>query len=133
MLLLLLLQDEATDGLVEAALALLESDKSKDVRIAVVATLPLNAASLPHILRRARDVSPQVRKALVARLGSLSLRVLRCACWQPARAAPHCLAARRQTRAACRTTLTPPPSARWHAHLLPQHRAAGGHHPAAAA
>lgn len=66
-------QDEEA---IEALLALLEGDKSKDVRAAVVQALPLTAGTLPAVLRRARDVSPLVRKALVLRLRSLPLTVL---------------------------------------------------------
>lgn len=58
-------------------LQLLDTDKSKDVRIAVLQSLPLDAASLPVLLERARDVNPLVRKALVVRLKGLPIKLLR--------------------------------------------------------
>jgi hypothetical protein len=58
-------------------LQLLDTDKSKDVRIAVVQSLPLDAASLPVLLERTRDVNPLVRKALVLRLKGLPVKLLR--------------------------------------------------------
>lgn len=58
-------------------MVLLATDKSKDVRIAVVQSLPLDAATLPVLLERTRDINPLVRKALVQRLEGLSVRLLR--------------------------------------------------------
>lgn len=46
--------------IVDSVEALLDGDKSKDVRMAVVLSLPLDTDTLPVLLRRARDVSPQV-------------------------------------------------------------------------
>jgi hypothetical protein len=46
--------------IVDAVAALLDGDKSKDVRMAVVLSLPLDTDTLPVLLQRARDVSPQV-------------------------------------------------------------------------
>lgn len=45
---------------IEAMTALLETDKSKDVRIAVVQSLPLSTATLPVLLQRTSDVNPLV-------------------------------------------------------------------------
>jgi hypothetical protein len=64
-------------AVVESMLQLLDTDKSKDVRIAVVQSLPLHAASLPVLLERTRDVNPLVRKALVLRLKGLPIKLLR--------------------------------------------------------
>jgi hypothetical protein len=64
-------------AVVESMLQLLDTDKSKDVRIAVVQSLPLDAASLPVLLERTRDVNPLVRKALVQRLKGLPVKLLR--------------------------------------------------------
>lgn len=55
----MLLQDP--HDIVASITALLEGDKSKDVRIAVVQSLPLNTNTLPVLLHRARDISPMVR------------------------------------------------------------------------
>lgn len=46
--------------IVDAVEALLDGDKSKDVRMAIVLSLPLDTDTLPVLLQRARDVSPQV-------------------------------------------------------------------------
>jgi hypothetical protein len=54
-------QQDAQD-IVDAVEALLDGDKSKDVRMAVVLALPLDTDTLPVLLQRARDVSPQVRQ-----------------------------------------------------------------------
>jgi hypothetical protein len=45
---------------VDAVSALLDGDKSKDVRMTVVLSLPLDTDTLPVLLQRTRDVSPQV-------------------------------------------------------------------------
>lgn len=49
-----------SDDSVEAVVALLEGDKSKDVRVAVVQSLPLTTSTLPVLLHRAKDVNPVV-------------------------------------------------------------------------
>lgn len=56
---LLHMPQDAQD-IVDAVAALLDGDKSKDVRMAVVLSLPLDTDTLPILLQRARDVSPQV-------------------------------------------------------------------------
>lgn len=48
------------DDVVDALTTLLECDKSKDVRVAVVMELTLDGSTLPVLLQRARDVSPVV-------------------------------------------------------------------------
>uniref|UniRef100_A0A383VSX8 Nuclear condensin complex subunit 3 C-terminal domain-containing protein n=1 Tax=Tetradesmus obliquus TaxID=3088 RepID=A0A383VSX8_TETOB len=69
-------EDEDGQAIVAAMLQLLDTDKSKDVRIAVLQSLPLDAASLPVLLERARDVNPLVRKALVVRLKGLPIKLV---------------------------------------------------------
>ncbi|WIA22943.1 hypothetical protein OEZ85_001312 [Tetradesmus obliquus] len=69
-------EDEDGQAILAAMLQLLDTDKSKDVRIAVLQSLPLDAASLPVLLERARDVNPLVRKALVVRLKGLPIKLL---------------------------------------------------------
>lgn len=51
------------EDIIDDVTALLEGDKSKDVRSAVVLALPLTPHTLPVLLDRARDVSPVVRAA----------------------------------------------------------------------
>lgn len=53
--------------IVDAVEALLDGDKSKDVRMAVVLSLPLDTDTLPVLLQRARDVSPQVTTGVLRR------------------------------------------------------------------
>ena len=48
------------EDIIDDVTALLEGDKSKDVRTAVVLSLPLTPQTLPVLLERARDVSPVV-------------------------------------------------------------------------
>lgn len=62
--------------IVDSVEALLGGDKSKDVRMAVVLSLPLDTDTLPVLLRRARDVSPQVSITHTA-----GLPVALCRCW----------------------------------------------------
>ncbi|KAF6263324.1 nuclear condensing complex subunit [Scenedesmus sp. NREL 46B-D3] len=73
------LQDkQPADGqaVVASMLQLLDTDKSKDVRIALMQSLPLNGTSMPVLLERTRDVNPLVRKALVLRLKGLPMKLL---------------------------------------------------------
>lgn len=44
----------------DAVTALLNGDKSKDVRMAVVLSLPLDTHTLPVLLQRTRDIAPTV-------------------------------------------------------------------------
>eukprot|EP00775_Hariotina_reticulata_P011494 gene11494-11637_t len=68
--------EEDAQAPLDAILRLLKSDKSKDVRSAIVAALPLDESTLPVLLERVRDISPNVRKALVLRLRDTPLRLL---------------------------------------------------------
>lgn len=55
------LQKQDTQDIVDAVTALLNGDKSKDVRMAVVLSLPLDTHTLPVLLQRIRDIAPTVR------------------------------------------------------------------------
>jgi hypothetical protein len=44
----------------DTVVRLLETDKSKDVRTAIVTSLPLSASTLTVLLARVRDISPHV-------------------------------------------------------------------------
>lgn len=68
------------DGMIE----LLETDKSKDVRVAVVQSLPLYDATMPVLLDCIRDEHPLVRKAVLQRLKAISIRLIRYAVLQSA-------------------------------------------------
>lgn len=54
------MQKQDTQDIVEAVTALLNGDKSKDVRMAVVLSLPLDTQTLPVLLQRTRDIAPTV-------------------------------------------------------------------------
>jgi hypothetical protein len=54
------MQKQDTQDIVDAVTALLNGDKSKDVRMAVVLSLPLDTHTLPVLLQRTRDTAPTV-------------------------------------------------------------------------
>jgi hypothetical protein len=56
------------DGMLEKLLKLLQSDNSKDVRVAAVEYIRLTKFTLPFIIARVKDVRPEVRTAVYARL-----------------------------------------------------------------
>lgn len=63
------LQMEA-EGITEELIRLLQSDSSKDVRVATVESICLSKITLPHVIARVTDVRPEVRIAVYTRLSS---------------------------------------------------------------
>ncbi|KAK9813545.1 hypothetical protein WJX73_006201 [Symbiochloris irregularis] len=54
--------DFAEDAITEGLIGLLNSEKNKDVRIAVISSLPVSAAALETTIARTRDTSDDVRR-----------------------------------------------------------------------
>lgn len=63
--------------MVDELVRLVETDRSKDVRIAVTLSLPLYDATMPVLLARLKDENPLVRKAVLTRLKGISIKLLR--------------------------------------------------------
>ena len=60
--------DNATGGLLEKLLDILQNDPSADVRRALLMNLPFTPTTLPYLLERARDLDPAIRRALYGKL-----------------------------------------------------------------
>ena len=60
--------DEASGGLLDKLLDVLQNDPSADVRRSLLVNLPILPNTLPYLLERARDQDPATRRALYSRL-----------------------------------------------------------------
>ena len=60
--------DETNSALVERLLDIMQNDVSADVRKTLLTSLPVSAATLRHLLERARDLDAGTRRALYSRL-----------------------------------------------------------------
>ncbi|KAK4232120.1 nuclear condensing complex subunits, C-term domain-containing protein [Podospora fimiseda] len=61
-------QDEATSGLLDKLLEVLQNDPSADVRRSLLVNLPILPNTLPFLLERARDQDAATRRAVYSRL-----------------------------------------------------------------
>lgn len=64
-------------AVLEAVVELLETDRSKDVRTAALESLPLHVSTLPVLLECMQDDNSLVRRAVIQRLHSISITLLR--------------------------------------------------------
>lgn len=60
--------NDASRGLLEKLVEILQNDPSAEVRRSLLLNLPITPGTLPYLLERARDLDPATRRALYSRL-----------------------------------------------------------------